>query len=73
MSKAWRIWAQPSRKICTTCARSCTGSKCVFTGCGCVVTSLNATAVAKIFTRIISMGDTKNTGTLSRGLLQPLF
>ena len=57
MSKAWRIWAQPSRKICTTWARSCTGSKCVFTACGWVVTSLSASAVAKILTRIMSMAE----------------
>ena len=55
MSKAWRMWAQPWRKICTTSTRSCTRSKCVFTACGCVVTWLSASAVAKILTRMVSI------------------
>src|SRR3984957_17345564 len=55
MSNAWRIWAQPSRRICTTASWSLTGSNCVFTACGWVMTSLSASAVAKSLTRIISM------------------
>ena len=55
MSKAWRIWAQPSRRICTTASWSLAGSNCVFTACGWVMTSLSASAVAKSLTRIISM------------------
>src|SRR5580700_3953495 len=65
MSKALSIWAQPSRRICTTASRSVTGSNCVFTACGWVMTSLSASAVAKSLTRIISMLGT--TGSQVRG------
>src|SRR4029077_7819664 len=55
MSKALSIWAQPSRRTCTTASRSLTGSNWVLTACGWVMTSLSASAVAKNLTRIISM------------------
>ena len=42
--------------VCTTSARSWTGSKCVLTACGRVVTWLSASAVAKILTRMAFIG-----------------
>src|SRR6266576_748921 len=55
ISNARRIWAQPARSVWTTLSWSATASKWVFTACGCVITSLSASAVAKILTRIRSI------------------
>ena len=41
----------------------CAGSNCVFTACGWVMTSLSASAVAKILTRIMSMRGTTALGS----------
>ena len=56
MSNARRIWAQPSRRICVTSARSATASNCVFTASGRVVTWLKVSAVAKSLIRIAFIG-----------------
>src|ERR1051326_7497377 len=56
MLQGGAMWAQPSRRIFTTAAWSATGSNLVLTACGAVMTSLSASAVAKILTRIGSIG-----------------
>ena len=56
ISKALRIWVQPSRSSATTLAWSRCGRTRVLIASGAVVTWLSASAVAKILTRSMSMG-----------------
>jgi hypothetical protein len=63
-----RMWAQPSRNICTTSSWSLPDRNASFTACGWVVTWLSASAVAKILTRILSMVDGGTAGFEGRNL-----
>src|SRR5205814_1809853 len=70
MSKALRIWVQPSRSSCTISSRSRAASNSVLIASGRVVTWLSASAVAKILIRMAFIGTTWQRTAFGRFMLR---